>query len=130
MSEIGCRNKIVIDVDSIHKRLIERVSGLSLVEYLEKEVEKKFDSIIQNSEIRSDTNLSKFLDTELTLEKGSILILGDLYKHYVDWNTKDTDVSKIKFSRFIKSIDDVDVKRGGGNIVKIYGLKLNDEWEL
>ena len=131
MNESDYKSRVIINVETVYKDLLERVLGMPLSKYLENEVEKKFNSLIQNNEIKKDVNLNKFLNDELMLEKNSVLILNDVYTLYTEWNIKSgiLNVSKIKFCRFLRSLDEVVVKRGGGNIVKVYGLKLEDDWE-
>jgi len=83
--------------------------------YLDKLDEKNIDLV---------KSLQKFLVKHVTRESDGIISVKQLYDEYIDFCTsgKHQAISKRKFTMGLK-FNGITVRRGGGNILKVYGVE-------
>lgn len=125
-------HEINLKISKQHKELIESTFSVPIEKYLSNGVEKALKKCKLIDNIKHDYILKEFIDSRCEFCSDSVITLSVLYSHYEEWNKETLEPlkGKVQFSKYLKTLHNVVVKRGGANVVKVYGVKLEDDWEF
>jgi hypothetical protein len=125
-------HEINLKISEQHKELIESTFSVSIEKYLSNEVEKALKRCKSIDSMKHDYILKEFISAKCEFCPNNIITLSVLYSHYEEWNRETLEPlrGKVQFSKYLKTLHNVVVKRGGANVVKVYGIKLEDDWEF